>query len=349
MSTTVTEEKETQLLTHSRLGCFRACHRRDYLRYELGVRPDRDSFTIRVGKAFAGAVEAASKGLDVAAAMEACVEDPYDLALVAAMFDGHTRRWADEPVEHVEAELPFNLPLVNPDTGKPTTVWRLGGKVDRIVRLPDGRLAVMEYKTTSKDFGPGEDYWTRLHLDTQLSIYVMAVRELGFDVSTILYDVTRRPALRPSAVPLVDEQGSKIVLDSAGQRVRTKDGKKWRETGDSSLGYVLQTRPETPEEFTARVAAAMAADPQKHFARIEIARLDQDLAECARDVWAQQLEMREAQRSGRFYKNPDACFGQGFKCDYVGICHRHDLETVTPEGFVRVTEMHPELAVHSAD
>lgn len=347
MSSVVTTKREAEPLTHSRLRSFRSCPRKHYLRYELGLRTDVESFPMRVGSAFARAVEADAKGLDVQASIEVGLDDPFDLALVAAMFDGHKRRWEGADLEHVAAELAFDLPLVNPETGRPSPIWRLQGVIDRLVRLPDGRLALMEYKTTSKDFAPGADYWTQLHLDMQLSIYLIAARALGYDVSTILYDVTRRPGQRPGTVPLVDENGSKIVHDGAGERVRTADGKKWRETGDTAKGYVLQTRPETPDEFAGRVAAAIAADPDKHFARIEIARLDSDLEEAQAEIWQQQIALREAQKIGRWYRNPEACFQINSACEYVGICQMRDLETRTPDGFKRVDDVHAELTRHA--
>jgi RecB family exonuclease len=334
--------RPSQVLTHSRLACFRACPRRHYLRYELGLRPGDTGFALRVGSAFHRALDAAGKGQDHEAAIADGLDDPFDLALVAAMFDGHQRRWADERLEVVASELPFDLPLVNPATGAATPIWRLAGVIDAIVRLPDGRLALQEFKTTSRDFAPGEDYWLRLHLDSQLSIYVIAARELGYDVETVYYDVTRRPGQRPSAVPLVDEDGVKIVHDSQGDRVRTKNGKKWRESGDAKAGYVLQTRPETPEEFAARVAAVIAAEPDRHFARIEIARLDQDLDDCRRDLWIQQQTIRACQRDDAWYRNPGSCF-EPFACDYLPICQHRDLDTQTPGGFVRVEDVHPEL------
>ncbi len=335
--------RPSQVLTHSRLACFRACPRRHYLRYELGLRPEVTSFALRVGSAFHHAVDASAKGRDPAAAIDDGLDDPYDRALVAAMLDAHQRRWADDCTEVIASELPFDLPLVNPATGAASKLWRLAGVIDAIVRLPDGRLALREMKTTSRDFAPGEDYWLRLHLDSQLSIYVIAARAMGYDVQTISYDVMRRPGQRPSGVPLVDEDGVKIVHDSHGNRVRTKNGKKWRESADASQGYVLQKRDETPEEFAARVAADIAARPDHYFARIEIARLDQDLDECRRDLWIQQQTVRACQRGDGWYRNPGSCF-EPFACDYLAVCQHRDLDTQTPGGFVRVDDVHPELA-----
>ncbi|HOX27492.1 MAG TPA: PD-(D/E)XK nuclease family protein [Candidatus Krumholzibacteria bacterium] len=311
----------SQILTHSRLACFRTCPRKHYIRFELGIRPDVDSVPIRVGAAFHAALEARDHGRDPAPLMEACLGDPYDLAMVAAMFDGHCRRYANEPLNPVVSEQEFTRQLVNPGTGRATPIWLLAGKIDRIVRLADGRLALMEYKTTSQDFAPGADYWTRLHMDQQLSIYVLAAREIGYDIQTILYDVTRRPALRPL----------KATPDEA--RKYTKDGK---------LYANQRAEDETPDEYAARVAADIAERPDHYFARIEIARLERDLDDCQEEVWQQQLAIRAAQNSGHWYRNPSACFSP-FRCEYLSICQNRDLDTNTPTGFVRSDEIHPEL------
>ena len=305
----------SEALTHSRLACFRSCPKRHYYRYELGLRPDAESVPLRIGKAFALAVEADANGEDAEEVLAGLGwEDPYEAALLAAMFSGHINRWADEPVEHVAAELAFDLPLINPETGAPTSVWTLAGKIDRIVRLADGRLALKEYKTTSRDFAPGADYWLRLQMDMQLSIYVLAARELGYDVSTILYDVTRRPGLRPlKATPL--------------------EARKYLK-GTTTLYANQRENDETPEEYATRCAESIAADPLRHFARIEIARTDDDLREAQAEIWTQQLSIRQCQRSQRWYRNPEACVSTtGQTCDFLSVCQQNDLATRTPQGF----------------
>lgn len=326
-SSTASGAPERQLLTHSRLSCFRACPRKHYLRYELGLHPAETGFALRVGSAFHAALEAADKGLDPGETIGQRLEDPYDLALVAAMFDAHQRQYADQRLESVAAEQQFEMPLVNPTTGRPTPIWRLAGVVDRIVRLADGRLALMEYKTTSRDFSPGAEYWVRLRMDQQLSIYVLAARQLGYDVQTILYDVTRRPALRPLKATPPDKRQYK------------KDG---------SLYASQRAEDEMPEEFAARIAADIAFRPANYFARIEVARLEQDLNACALELWQQQLAIRAAQNSGHWYRNPGACFAP-FACEYLSVCENNDIETNTPDGFIRTDEIHPELGSNGDD
>lgn len=308
----------TTLLTHSRLACFRTCPRKHFLRYELGIRPEVESGPIRIGRAFHGYLEARDKGLEYVPPLE----DPYELAMVAALIEAHGQRWADHPIEAVASELRFELPITNPETGAASKLWRLAGVIDRIVRLPDGRLALQEYKTTSRDFAPGADYWVRLHMDPQLSLYVIAARELGYDVQTILYDVTRRPALRP------------LKATPPESRKFTKDGRLYANQRDLD---------ETPEEYAARIVADIASRPEHYFARIEIARLDSDLEEARAELWMQQMSIRAAQRLSHWYRNPGSCF-QPYACEYLPICQHNDLAERTPAGFVRATEVHPELS-----
>lgn len=312
---------QTQVLTHSRLSCFRTCPRKHYIRYELGVRPAETGFALRVGSAFHAALEAVDKNLDPAEAIGDRLEDDYDVALVAAMFDGHRRQYSDAEIEPVAAEQSFEIPLVNPATGRQTPTFRLAGVIDRIVRLPDGRLALMEYKTTSRDFAPGADYWLRLYMDQQLSIYILAARQLGYDIDTILYDVTRRPSMRPlKATPEESRKYTKAGALYANQR----------------------DRDETPAEYAGRVAQDIADRPGYYFARIEIARLQQDIDACAAEVWQQQKTIRSMQHADAWYRNPGACFSP-FACEYLPICQQDDLAERTPSGFVRSAEIHPEL------
>lgn len=311
------------VLTHSRMATFRACPRRHEIAYELGIRPESESFALRVGSAFHAALDAASKGLDVEQAMAKHTVDPFDLAMVAAMFHGHQQRYGEASFYAIKRELPFHLPFAS-------------GVIDCIAELPDGRLALVENKTTSRDFSPGADYWLYLHLDQQLSIYVLAARELGYDVQTILYDVTRRPSQRPlKATPI--EQRQYTLKDT-----KLKDG-----TVKPAGTLYANQRPEdeTPEEFAARIAEDIAERPDHYFARIEIARLEQDLEDCRHEIAQQRAAIDRARDEGAWYRNPGACFSP-FPCSYLPICQFRDLAERTPAGFVRLADVNPELAAH---
>lgn len=177
-----------------------------------------------------------------------------------------------------------------------------------------------ETKTSGEDISLGSVFWKRTILDPQLSLYLPAIRKLGHDPQGAIYDVCRKVALRPGVIPLLDENGVKIVFDGSRQRVKTKDGKKWRQTADSDLGYVLQSRAETPEEYGARCLEAIAEDPAKFYSRGMVVRLEADEREAAQDVWNTASLMRDARRLKIYPRNPDSCLSWGRECNYLSVC-----------------------------
>jgi hypothetical protein len=185
-------------------------------------------------------------------------------------------------------------------------------------------------------------------IDAQVSTYFVAARALGFDVSACLYDVLGKPTIKPRAIPLTDADGVKIVLDAAAARVRTKDGKKYRETADAEQGFVLQTRPETPEEYRARLRADIASAPEAYYQRGEVVRLEEEERDAAFDVWQIGREIRDAQLAGRWPRNPDACIRYGRQCDYWPACSR-TASLDDPAAFRRRERAHSELTMGAAD
>lgn len=325
----------SNLLTYSRLQCFRACPRRHELRYEIGIEPEEPSVALRVGTAFHAAQEACDLGLDVDTVVMQSVGDPYMAALVMAMFTVHREQpHGDEEV--VATELGFDLPLTNPETGAASKVWRLAGKIDRIYRS-GGRLIKKDYKTTTEDISPGSDYWLRLSLDQQMSIYLIAARELGHDIQSILYDVTVRPQLRPhKATPPEERKYTQKASKLADGTVRPA----------GSLYAGQREVDETPVEFCVRVADTMRANPSDYFARHEIPRLDSDLEEARREMWSQQQTMREMQRRAYWYRNPGSCVTP-YRCAYLPICQGQVSQDRVPAGFRLLADVHPELSTAS--
>jgi hypothetical protein len=340
------------LLTVSRLKAARSCLRYHRLRYLEGYRPAREPDTTRFGSLIHRGLEAwwratalRTSALEAAldAARSAGEADPFELAKAEVLLIGYDTRWSDQDYEVLGVEVEFRGPLVNPLTGSESRIWQRGGKVDAIVReAGTGRVLVVEHKTSSEDVRQGSEYWRRLRMDGQVTAYFEGARFLGHGVAGCLYDVIAKPTQRPLDVALVDGEGVKIVHNGEGHRVRTKDGKKWRETGDSKLGYVLQTRPETAQEYRNRIAQAVSEDLPAYFQRGEVARLESELREGLLDDWHFAQTLREANRLGRAPRNPDACVRYGRTCEFFDACTgAASLDDETR--FTRTDNVHPEL------
>ncbi len=353
--TTKAREFKVQQITYSSQQAFKVCRKRYQFSYELRIRTINDAKALRMGSAYHSALEALANGAGPDGACQSIYDDystmpeEYDQReweiereTLLRLVMGYVWRWEDQPLHHLVAEQSFELPLVNPATKAKSKTFSLAGKIDGIVKMEDGRGAVLEHKLLSEDLGSDSDLWLRLRVDHQISLYVSAARRLGFRVDTVLYNVTRKPTILPSAVPVVDSVGLKIVHDANGQRVKTAKGD-WRQTGSSADGYKLLTRDMTPDEWGEKLAADIASRPEFYFARPEIARLDRQLNEFESELWDVAKSIRDAQLKDAFYRTvtKDTCA----YCQYFGICTNGIDVTGSslPSGFVKLSDPHPEL------
>lgn len=342
-----------QLLTHSRQDSFKSCRKKHWFAYEVGLRRTLPSPALRMGTAFHAALEQFGLG-QLEAGMRAirevyspwAMQDTtgawqFEMETVIAITAGYAAYWgsATEPLEHIATEQAFAIPLRNPSTGRASRIFRLAGKIDGIVRLEDGRLAVMEHKLLSEPIDCGARLWQRTMVDHQITTYVLAARELGFNVETVLYDVARKPTFSPGGTPVLDDDGQKIVYDEDGCRAKTKTGS-WRQNGGA--GYTVLMRDETPEEWSSRVMESILRQPEQYYQRREVPRLDSDLEAYREELWDIAQTMRDAQIHDRHYRtvSRDTCSW----CPYFGPCTSGwSSSDATPDGFELLDFLHPEL------
>jgi len=357
-----------QLITHSRMASFKTCRKKHFFAYEMAIRREDQAKALRMGSAYHDGLDLLKQGEGLEAAVDRVRNayatgrplDPqwaYEWALetetVAAMVAGWQWRWADNPIRILASEQSFVIPLRNPETGKPSTVFALAGKIDGICILEDGRQAVLEHKLLGEDIATESDFWRRLQLDHQVTLYQYAARELGFAVDTVLYDVARKPTIKPCPVPRLDENGLKIVVDVNGNRVFKEPTAKQRkegavdgdprQTADTERGWTLLTDPIAPDDWSARVSADIGTRPDQYFCRKEVPRLDQDVAEFMAEIWEIQQTIRDAQLKGRWFRTVgrDTCPW----CEYFALCSTkwNPTDAVLPQGFQIVANVHQEL------
>ncbi len=129
-----------------------------------------------------------------------------------ALILGYTARWGAEQIATIATQVEFTVPIVHPETGEEHPAYDYTGVLDGHVRLADGREMILESKTSSEDIEPGSTYWQRVTtLDPQCSMYLLGARQQNRDVDAVLYDVTKKPALR---------QGKKETAEEFGERVQ---------------------------------------------------------------------------------------------------------------------------------
>ncbi len=296
-----------QTLSNSALSCFRRCAREYKYRYVTLRRPRQKSEALRFGSLLHLGLnawwrcsgEASEKLAAAVEAMRADDADEWDLVRAEELMLGYTARWGDEGYETVAVEHEFDVPLVNPESGRASKTYRVRGAIDAIARR-DGKLFQIEHKSTSRDITPGADYWRKVSaLDTQVSTYQAAMKVSGLNVHETLYDVIRKVALRPlKATPI--------------------ESRKYKANG---VLYANQREnDETAEEYRLRVREAIAEDPSRYFARGPVVRLERDVEEHAADTWMTATMLRISENQNTWPRNPGSCERFGSFCSYFEAC-----------------------------
>jgi hypothetical protein len=375
----VTAKRRLHVITNSELRSFRRCAREHYFRYVLRRRTVRVAEPLRIGTLLHIGLEvwfrAAKNGQPEIVRLELAIArvrseraDPFERVKVEAMLIGYTARWGQERLEVLAVEVEFRTLLRNPNTGAVSTEFELGGKLDAVVRLPDGRIAIYEHKSTSDEIAAGADYWRRVEtLDSQASTYHVGARALGFDVACAVFDVIRKPGQIPLRATPVENRKYTVRKDKACPECKKKsapppphrieigevegeptfaqcvDGRVVTDPG-GRLHANQRDADETPEEYRQRILESIQENPAKFFGRREVVRLEQDEHEAALDTWHLAELVDEAERFERRPRNPDACIVRGRTCDYFEVCSGET--PITNDQLYRTAETaHEELGV----
>ncbi|HDZ37979.1 MAG TPA: hypothetical protein ENH62_06805 [Marinobacter sp.] len=248
--------------------------------------------------------------------------------------------------EVVATEVPFKLPILNPD-GNVCRDAILVGKIDKIIRFGDTLVGTMEHKSTTRDIDPNAEYWNKLIIDTQTTMYPYALARMQKEGQlekygimpdhelpvTTLYDVTRMPAIKMKALSQAETNslietgeycGAEFDIDGCGI---TKDGNKknqWfsdRPTVDGCSVTIVEGKKasafrETENMYGARVFRDMTENPEEYFQRREITRTTDELARFEGEIYSIYKHILYLRKTGYWYKCEGSC-ERPFKCDYA--------------------------------
>lgn len=388
-------ERQQWKLSASSMGAFKACPTRFRLAYVEGLRTVEDTDAQRIGtrwhKCLEILTEPQTDGTDPMGRVVEYLNEAYatvpetktatewatERMILLYSVVGWQWYWSQQEIETLATERQFELSLTNPATSRSLPHVIRVGKIDRLIKW-GGRICLGEYKSTSKPVGQDSSIWDRLSLNTQISTYVMAARELqkrgdfvglglGPDdppISETLYDFWHRPGIKPSKLSQADSRKFVETGEYYGQKfeVRT-DGGEAKDTPRISVdGYwatvtlgvghkPTKNNPnpvkpfaiaETPEMYGARLLADIQTRPEFYFARRAIARTDADLIRAEWEQYHMYQSMRQMNRAGHWWHNDTQCEAT-FRCAYCQLCYHGEDERVaeghTPDGFRRTHDL----------
>lgn len=263
--------------------------------------------------------------------------DELRAATARGLLFGYHARWVadDWQVEAVERE--FAVPIVNPTTHRRSAHFIHAGKFDGLIAKRSDEY-LLEHKTCSEDVSPGSFYWRRLAIDAQVSGYLLASWLLGRKLVGVLYDVIRKPEIRPKKLGLSDTADVRRTSQYCGRML----------SAETFQRFLLDKEyRETPEMFEARLAQDTLERPDWYFGRQVITRLDRELLTYAQELWQTAQDVHRAMTTEDRRRNAGACYLFHRPCEYLDLCAGH----ARPENgrFISLPTLHPELEELSDD
>ena len=257
-------------------------------------------------------------------------EEPQTLSLIYGMIQAYDRYWRDVQagVTLLDSEVELSTTMLNPETGRESRTWSLGGKIDKLVEW-EGRVLV-DHKTTSENIeDPAGSYWRHLRIQKQPQMYELLLLANELKVDRVIWDVIRKPRIRPKKISAATAKEVQETGSYCGVKM-----------GSDDLLWAID-KVESPFMYESRVIELMLNESSAYLARRSIPRLGNELIDYATEVWTIGQEMRKARVDGANYQNESACFIYNRPCEYLGICSGHDY----PESDQWVTNdlTHPEL------
>jgi hypothetical protein len=265
--------------------------------------------------------------------------------------------WNSVPIQVIAREIPFRIPLIDPRTRRAVPNVVIDGTIDKLV-LHDGKVKIMEHKSTGDGVESDSEYWSHLRLDTQTMLYPYAVQRLQADgllepykikaedplVSDILYDVWHKPQITPKKLSQADTvkfaesgryfgQTFEVHLPEGEASPIYVDG----EPADFETlkkGFAVR---ETPEMFGCRLFGDISERSDYYFARKPISRSSIDLERFERELFAMYRTVEDMKDSDSWYHNEHSCDNRG-KCDYRQFCYSGTEigPDKVPPGFVNI-------------
>lgn len=291
----------------SEIRAYMRCREEHRLQYVDGYRLRHQAAELRFGTVLHEGIGRWWETLSLGAAMIALKQaaeteklDEYETVRAEVMLIGYDARWRSDhdDITTVWVEKPFRIQRVGG-----VEPFALSGKVDA-GGARKGRRFVAEHKTTGEEIAPGSDYWLKLTIDQQISLYALAAPSLGLEPDVLMYDVLRKPGLEPlRATPLEKRKYTKATAKEPARLYANQ-----------------REHDETPEEFRARLVEEISEKPESYYARAEVVRLKHELDRALQHFDDIALDILRTEPGVPQMQNTDACRRFGSRCPFFGPC-----------------------------
>jgi len=387
-------------LSASAINCFKTCPWRYYVKYILGIRRIEDTEAQRTGTNWHEIQDIVSRepgsvcwpcanlgkpdlhcplcdGVgylpeDIMDAVIRVLDNAYEniptgvdtavlereRTVLLYSLSGYRWNYSNAPVEVLARELKFSMPLLGP-SGRALPNVCVDGMIDKLVRY-NGKLAIVEHKSTSKSVDSDSSFWAHLKLDVQTTLYIAAAQKMQLDgdleaygvkptdelINTILYDAWHKPGISPKKLTQADSKKFVETGEYMGQQFSpytiTGGGNDWMiddklleiEPGKKEGTFAIR---ETTEMFGARLLVDITERPEFYFARKELSKTGDEMKRFRGELLSIYCTIRNMLKTDSFYHDEHSCEAT-FRCDYTNECYNGiELDSDNPpDGFENI-------------
>lgn len=344
-------------LSASALQAFKACPLRYYGAYDLGIRKIEDSEALRIGTNY-HAIQEIADDMDAVVALlnerygdvpDHMDKEKLEIERIKLLYTltGYNWHYQNDDLEVIATEIPFEISVINPETGRalPNVVNR--GKIDKFIRL-DGQIFVLDHKSTSSSVDPESRLWKKLNLDTQMNNYVYAARKLQAEgkleqygitkedtIAGAYYDCWHKPGISPKKLSQADSK--KFVETGEYCDGKFELNKDWFvenshdhdliingiqaeiESGKKEGTFAIR---ETPQMYGGRLLADIVERPEFYFGRKELTKTDLQIERFEWELYNIYQTIKDMKRTGHWYGDESQCEAT-FSCDFIPYCYEN--------------------------
>ena len=258
-------------------------------------------------------------------------DESREFHVARALLMGYEARWGDSTWTAVGVEESFEMPIVSP-YNLSEHQYKMVGMLDTRVKGYGYENVMMEHKTTKADFNrPDTHYFDKLSHDQQLSIYSLSAIASGKPLDGIIYDVIRRPSIRPKKLPrgtraegVSPERGSLAEILSFGSYWGLECSEAACEQAEAAEEDKKSIQ-ETAELFGLRVLYNCLEFPDNYYHRTDMIRRREEylLDEVVPALWhiAEDIAgARKEDKLAKFYQNSGSCYSFSTPCEFLSLC-----------------------------
>jgi hypothetical protein len=300
-------------ISYSAMRKFQTCRKSFYFRYILRIEPLYISDALSFGKLIHACLEA-YYGLENKGGMGRIITANYPNkqndrnqahhhALAQALWLGYAERYKDDSFKVIDTEFEFDVPIINPATGRHSKKFRLHGFIDMVTQDEQGNYWLWEHKTTAD---LSDSYIERIWHDQQIMLYAIAYQQMtGRKVKGIVYNAIQKVKLKQGT----GETEQEFIKRRADLIAKSKTGK----------SSAKRKMPESDDAYLARLTDRYLTDAslfhreviltdclRTHEVRDELWQITQDIGQCK-----------------AYYKSRSQCHGFGL-CEFFKICNSGD-------------------------